>query len=117
MTKLDDFTLNLLCNDEVLALDQDELGNQATCVLKEGDVRVYEKTLADGGHAFGIFNLGATVANWELKALTQFGLTGKQSVRDLWRQKDISTLDAAKDSLPLTIPVHGVVLYKLTAVK
>ena len=117
MTKLDDFTLNLLCNDEVLALDQDELGKEATCVLKDGDIRVYEKELADGGHAFGIFNLGATVANWDLKALTQFGLTGKQSVRDLWRQKNVATIDPAKDSLPLTIPIHGVVLYKLTAVK
>ena len=117
MTKLDDFTLNLLCNDEVLALDQDELGKEATCVLKDGDIRVYEKELADGGHAFGIFNLGATVANWDLKALTQFGLTGKQSVRDLWRQKNVATIDPAKDSLPLTIAVHGVMLYKFTAVK
>ena len=34
MTKLDDFTLNLLSNDEVLAIDQDALGKSATCVLK-----------------------------------------------------------------------------------
>ena len=117
MEKFDDFTLNLLSNDEVLALDQDELGNQATCVLTDSDIRVYEKTLADGGHAFGIFNLGATVANWELKALTQFGLSGNQSVRDLWRQKNVATVDPTKDSLPLTIPTHGVILYKFTAVK
>ncbi len=117
MTKLDNFTLNLLCNDEVLAIDQDELGKQATCVLKDGDVRVYEKELADGGRAFGIFNLGLTSANWDLKALTQFGLTGKQHVRDLWRQKDLADVDAASGSLPLTIPAHGVVFYKLTAAK
>ena len=117
MEKMDDFTLNLLSNDEVLALDQDELGKQANCVLKDGDVRVYEKELADGGRAFGIFNLGATEANWNLKALTQFGLTGKQHVRDLWRQKDIADVETAQGTLPLTVPAHGVVLYKLTAAK
>ena len=117
MTKLDNFTLNLLGNDEVLAVDQDALGKQATCVLKDGDVRVYEKELADGSHAFGIFNLGVAAANWNLKALTQFGLAGKQHVRDLWRQKDLADLDAASGVLPLTIPAHGVVLYKLTPAK
>ena len=117
MEKFDDFTLNLLSNDEVLAIDQDELGKEATCVLKDGDVRVYEKELADGARAFGIFNLGSAVVNWELKALAQFGLTGKQHVRDLWRQKDIADVDAAQGTLPLTIPAHGVVLYKLTAAK
>jgi alpha-galactosidase len=57
MTKLDNFALNLLSNDEVLAVDQDELGKQATCVLTNGDVRIYEKELADGGRAVGFFNL------------------------------------------------------------
>ena len=117
MEKFDDFTLNLLSNDEVLALDQDALGKQATCVLKDGDVCVYEKELADGGHAFGIFNLGPAAANWDLKALTQFGLAGNQHVRDLWRQKDLADVDTASGILPLTIPTHGVVLYKLTAAK
>ena len=114
MEKMDAFTLNLLSNDEVLALDQDELGKEATCVLKDGDIRVYEKELADGGRAFGVFNLGSASVNWELKALTQFGLAGKQRVRDLWRQKDLTEVDAANGILPLTVPAHGVALCKLT---
>jgi alpha-galactosidase len=47
----------------------------------------------------------------------KLGLTGHQAVRDLWRQKEVATVDTAKDSLPLTIPAHGVVLYKLAAAK
>jgi len=117
MEKFDAFTLNLLSNDEVLALDQDALGKQATCVLKDGDVRVYEKELADDGRAFGIFNLGSTTVKWNLKALAQFGLVGKQHVRDLWRQKDLADVDTAGGVLPLTIPAHGVALYKLTVAK
>jgi alpha-galactosidase len=117
MEKMDAFTLNLLSNDEVLALNQDALGRQATCVFTNGDLRVYEKTLADGGHALGFFNLGAQPMKVDFNHFAGLHLTGKQRVRDLWRQQDVTTLDTAKDSLPLTIPVHGVALYKLTAVK
>jgi len=117
MTKLDDFTLSLLENDEVLAIDQDELGKEATCVIKDGDLRIYEKELADGGRALGFFNLGSEPAKLEFKDFATLSLTGVQHVRDLWRQKDLTNVDAANGILPLTIPAHGVVLYKLTAAK
>jgi alpha-galactosidase len=117
MTKFDDFTLNLLSNDEVLALDQDALGKEATCVLTEGNLKVYEKELEDGSRAFGFFNLGSAPINQDFKSLVQFGLAGNQHVRDLWRQKDVADVNAADGVLPLTIPAHGVVLYKLTAAK
>ena len=114
MTKFDDFTLNLLSNDEVLALDQDALGKEATCVFKDGDVRVYEKELADGGRALGFFNLGPAPAKLDFNQLAKLGFSGKQHVRDLWRQKNLADV-GADGVLPLTIPAHGVVLYKLTA--
>ena len=117
MTKFDDFTLNLLSNDEVLALDQDALGKSAMCVLTNGDVRVFEKELEDGGRALGFFNLGAAPANLDFNQLATIGFTGTQHVRDLWRQKDLADVDAANGVLPLTIPAHGVMLYKLTAAK
>jgi alpha-galactosidase len=135
MTKFDDFTLNLLCNDEVLALDQDALGKSATCVLTNGSVRVFEKQLEDGGHALGFFNLGASPVNLDFKQFSQIGfgkkwlrgkisesigahyISGKQHVRDLWRQSDLPDVDLANGVLPLTIPAHGVMLYKLTAAK
>jgi len=116
MTKFDDFTLNLLCNDEVLALDQDALGKSATCVLTNGDVRVFEKELEDGGRALGFFNLGSTPVNLDFNQLAQIGFTGEQHVRDLWRQNDLPDVDA-NGVLTMTIPVHGVMLYKLTAAK
>ena len=117
MTKLDDFTLNLLSNDEVLALDQDALGKEATCVDTNGEVQVYEKELVDGGRALGFFNLGKMIANLDFNQLAQIGFSGNQHVRDLWRQKDLADVDAANGTLPLTIPAHGVVLYKLTSAK
>jgi alpha-galactosidase len=122
MTKLDDFTLSLLTNDEVLAVDQDELGKQATCVTKinevggmVADVRVYEKELADCGRAIGIFNLGAELVRLEFNGFAILHLSGKQTIRDLWRQQNIATLNTATDSLHLAIPGHGVLLYKFTS--
>lgn len=117
MEKFDDFTLNLLSNDEVLVVDQDELGKGATCIINHGDVRVYEKNLADGGRAVGFFNLGVKAAEMQFNEFAPLGLTGKQHVRDLWRQKNLANVDAAKGSLSLTIPAHGVLLYKFTATK
>jgi len=117
MEKFDDFTLNLLSNDEVLALDQDALGKEATCVLTNDYVRVYEKQLADGGRALGFFNLGSTPVNQDFNQLAQLSFTGTQHVHDLWRQKNLADVDAAAGVLPLTIPGHGVLLYKLTAAK
>ncbi len=117
MEKFDDFTLNLLSNDEVLAVDQDALGKQAVCVLKQGDVWVYVKELADGSRAVGFFNRSVKPVEISFKDFAPLGLSGKQTVRDLWRQKEVAKIKVATAALPLTIPAHGVVLYQFTKVK
>ena len=109
MTQLDPFTLNLLENDEVLAVDQDPLGKEAMTVAKNGETRVYAKDMADGSKAVGLFNLGETETqvhvNW-----SDLGLKGKLHVRDLWRQKDLGKF---KNSFSATVPRHGVVLIRV----
>lgn len=55
---MDDFTLNLLSNNEVNAIDQDILGKQADRTLKDGDIEVWSRPLSDGAIAVGIFNVG-----------------------------------------------------------
>ena len=117
MTKFDDFTLGLLSNDEVIAVDQDPLGKQATCVIKDGDLHVYARELEDGSRAVGFFNRGVKPMELSFKDFAKLGLAGRQVPRDLWRQKNLAAVDTAMDSLPLTIPAHGVVLCKFTTVK
>ncbi len=106
---LDDFTRGLLTNDEVIDLDQDELGRQATCVAKEGDCEVYAKPLADGSWAAGLFNLGKKETPVTVK-WSDLGLSGQQMVRDLWRQKDVGLL---ADQFSAPVPSHGVVLIRI----
>jgi alpha-galactosidase len=117
MEKLDAFTLNLLTNDEVIAINQDPLGKQATALQTIGDLRIFVKDLEDGSRAVGFCNFGREVAKLSYKDFDKLGISGRQTVRDLWRQKDITRLQTGTDALSVTVPVHGVVLYKFTAAK
>ena len=55
LEKLDAFTLNLVENDEVLAVDQDPLGRQATVAANEGNkLLVYARDLQDGSKAVAL---------------------------------------------------------------
>ncbi|MGH7952527.1 MAG: putative Ig domain-containing protein [Limisphaerales bacterium] len=110
MEKFDAFTLSLLSNDEVLAVDQDSLGKEATRVAAQGDLDVYAKPLDDGSWAVGLFNRGATnttvTVNW-----SDLKLSGEMSVRDLWRQKDLGKFS---DKFSSPVAPHGVVLVKVS---
>jgi alpha-galactosidase len=112
LRKLDPFTLNLITNDEVLDVDQDDLGKQATCVSKQGTICVYAKPLADGSWAVGLLNTGTAPAPATLQ-WKDIQLSGKATVRDLWRQKDISNFE---DHFTAQVPAHGTVLLKVTGV-
>ncbi|RZJ90260.1 MAG: alpha-galactosidase [Chryseobacterium sp.] len=114
MEKLDDFTMNLLTNDEVIAINQDPLGNQAKCELTIGDIRIYVKKLEDGGQAVGFCNFGQEKSVINFGDLKKLNVNGTVTARDLWRQKDIAMLNAERDKLPLEIPAHGILLYKFT---
>lgn len=110
LTKLDDFTLSLLTNDEVIAVNQDPLGKQATVISTQGESGVMAKNMEDGSFAAGLFNLGdngkqQVVLNWaDLK------ISGKYIVRDLWRQKDLGVFDG---EFKADVNQHGVVLVSL----
>lgn len=112
LEKLDDFTLNLLTNDEVIAVNQDALGKQGICVQTIGELRIYVKDLEDGGKAVAFANFGREKAKLPYRDFKKLGISGKQTVRDIWRQKDISTINTSAQSLPLDIPAHGVAYYK-----
>jgi alpha-galactosidase len=110
MTQLDDFTLGLLTNDEVIDVNQDPLGKQAGRVSASGDCEIWAKELADGSKAVGLFNRGETKK--EISAdLAQLGFTGKCTIRDLWRQKDLGKFDA---QFKTSVAPHGVVLVKVS---
>jgi len=109
MEQLDAFTLNLLTNDEVLAVDQDPLGKQADRVARTELGEVWAKELEDGSLAVGLFNRSLLPGSIEVK-WSALGISGKRRVRDLWRQKDVGF---AEGSYSAEVPPHGVVLVRL----
>jgi alpha-galactosidase len=117
MEKLDAFTLNLLTNDEVIAINQDPLGKEATCVQTIGKMRVYVKQLEDGSHAVGFCNFGIDEANLSYKDFSKLDISGVQTIRDVWRQKNISKVNTKTGALSIKVPAHGVLLYKFTKAK
>jgi alpha-galactosidase len=113
LNQLDPFTLGLLTNDEVLDVDQDSLGQQATMIARDGDTQIYAKRLEDGSWAVGFFGHGRTTAKATLQ-WSALGLSGPQTVRDLWREKDLGTFDGSFSAEPA---VHGVVLIRVQGVR
>ena len=121
MARLDPFTLNVLCNREVIDINQDELGRQARILRHENNELIMLKELADGSKAVGLFHVTddaqrpADYFNWggrhsakriEIRA-SEIGLEGKFRVRDVWRQQDLGVF---KDSFAADVPYHGVSL-------
>ncbi len=110
MTRLDEFTLNVLCNPEVIEIDQDALGQSGAVSFLNEDAFLMVKDLEDGTKAVGLFNRGEfstkVTAPW-----TVLGVRGPQKVRDLWRHKELGTFQA---QFSTEVPRHGVVLVKFS---
>jgi alpha-galactosidase len=101
--------LDILTNREVIAIDQDKKGEQGVRVAKNGDLEVWEKPLADGSLAVGLFNLGKESATVRA-SFSDLKLHGSHAVRDLWAQADKGKVS---DHYEAAVPSHGVVLVKI----
>ena len=107
IAQIDDFTFNLLCNNEVNAVNQDILGIQAHRDSDQDGIQIWSRPLADGCIAIGIFNLNEKPVPVNIaEALARMRLVAPATVRDLWRQQDIPTTTHI-------IPSHGVRFIKL----
>ena len=89
ITRMNELTLSLLTNDEVLDVDQDALGLCASCVQKPngGLDEIWAKPMSDGSIAAGILNMSYEPRKVKM-CFKKLGMRGKWRVRDLWRQRD-----------------------------
>ncbi len=135
LPKNDEFTLSLLTNDEVIAVNQrstnnKQVSNQSNHIVWVADVPgSKDKYLAifnaapapsprgrRGGRGADPNAAAPTVDPAETQpaeisvALADLGLSGQCAVRDLWTHKDLSP---ASDKITATVNSHGAVLYRL----
>ncbi len=110
MSKLDDFTLNILCNPEVIAVNQDPLGKCATVIQRDKECFIMIKTLVDGSTAVGLFNRGKNQADVSVD-WSELKISGDHHVRDLWREIE---LGASADKFSAAVPAQGVVMIRVS---
>lgn len=110
MTRLDEFTLNVLCNPEVIDVNQDALGQSAAVSTMDEEAFVMVKDLEDGSKAVGLVNRGE-LPREVVATPSVIGLTGAVRARDLWRQRDMGQYSAGFRSI---VPRRGVVLVKVS---
>ncbi len=105
LTQMDDFTLALLMNPEVLEINQDQLGSQARRVRVAGKTEVWARELADGSVAVALFNRSRGPEKMAFM-LEEIGLPGATKMRDVWGRKAI-------EKGPVEVAGHGAVLVRV----
>ena len=106
LSKMTQDTVEILTNNEVLAVDQDPKGVQGRRVAQEGPLEIWAKPLANGSTAVGLFNRGESTNPVRVN-FKDIGVTGSAKVRNLWTHQDLGSFDG---SYTVEIPRHGAVL-------
>lgn len=105
-------TKDILTASEVLAVNQDPLGIQATKVRDDGNSEVLSKKLNGSGiRAVALLNRNTVAANITV-SWSEIGLAaGSATVRDLWAKVDRGSFS---NSYTVSVPAHGTALLKIT---
>jgi alpha-galactosidase len=122
LRNMDDATKEILTNKDIIAIDQDTLGIQATKFLDMGDYEIWAKPLANNEIALCFMN--RTNQPWKLdydwkKHIMDFArkidLRKKvYSVYDLWEHEIISK---TSEKLVKDVAAHSVLVVKLSEIK
>lgn len=113
MAVADKFTKSLLCNNEVIDINQDPLGYAATKIYGNSSYATYFKPLEDGSLAIAMFNLSETTQKIGFSPRSIGIIGNKIIVRDVWRQKDVAEMTNDRDRFDTDVPPHGVVLVRV----
>lgn len=117
---INEHDMALLLNEELIAINQDPMGQAAEFIKAVGDdpedknVDYYMKDLANGDVAIAVVNLSDEQKNYSIDLADYSALDAAYtySVRDLLKKADAGTFSA---TLPLTgpLPAHGCVAFRL----
>ncbi|NEA22228.1 glycoside hydrolase family 27 protein [Actinomadura bangladeshensis] len=107
---MDAATATILKNENLIAINQDPLGRQATQISNDGNRRVLAKQLSNGDVAVALFNQGGSTTTISTTA-SAIGLSGTSfNLRDAWTNATTSTTGAISAS----VPSHGTVVYRVS---
>ncbi len=109
----DKFTLSLLTNDEVLAVNQNSAGNKQ--LKAENGLIVWTAEVPDTDDKYvAFFNINDSITSDISITLTEMGLTGSYSVKDLWNKEYKGTVE---DEYTVSVEPHASELVRFSRVK
>lgn len=113
LAEMNEVTRSILTNAEVISVDQDALGAQATKVQEdEQGLEVWSKPLgtkSSGEQAVLLLNLQDRAAKIQVRWRT-LGLQAGSAARDLWTHRDLGSFP---DGYEASVPSHGSVLLRV----
>jgi alpha-galactosidase len=108
LSSMSDDTKAILMNKEIIAVDQDPLGEAGRRVWRSGNLEVWSRNLSGGYRAVILLNRGATAQNITVHwPDISYPDSLNAQVRDLWKAKD---LGSSKGSFTSEVASHGVVM-------
>jgi alpha-galactosidase len=115
LRKMDDFTLNLITNDEILAVDQHSTNNHQLWI-KDGQMAWIADIPGSPDKYIALFNLRDRAQSPDPSApvtlnLADTGLGTSAKIRDIWQHRDLGTITT---TFSPAIPWHGAGLYRVS---
>lgn len=107
--------VELLKNSELIAINQDPMGQGAEYIKTVGNIDYYMKDLADGGVAIAAVNLSDSSGYFSFKYDDFDAFDGSSySVRNLIERTDVTSSFDKTSTLGGSIPAHATVVYRFT---
>jgi alpha-galactosidase len=100
----------ILTNRDVIAIDQDKLGQEGTRIYSDGEREVWARHLTGGALAIAVLNPGSNqfVFPFHLN-MAKLGLAGPQTARNLWTGESI----VLSNDFPIQLAGHDVFLVRI----
>lgn len=111
LANIDDFTLGLLTNDDIIAVNQDSAGNPAKLSVNRDGLQVWTKKLANGSTATVFINTKNEKAVFEVDLDKEMAIKGNNQIRDMWKRKNLGTVSG---KFSVEINPHGSAAFLLT---
>lgn len=103
----------IMTNEEMIALNQDRMGQQAEFIGEYDGVQLYAKDLENGDIAVAVLNLNDDTRNFTIDFSTIPALDSKASymMRNLWEKTDVGEF---KGSYSLSVASHETKVYRMS---
>jgi alpha-galactosidase len=105
-------TKDILLNREVIAIDQDALGKQATRIAQDANSETWLKPLADGGVAVGVINLSGQSGKLSIKESDLKLSHAAGGARDVWAHRGVTFTNGVYSA---EVPSHGILMLRVSS--